>query len=83
MVIKDGDQVIKKCKVCGKEFKTSIHNKFYCSAECKTKNKRYANEKPKKTNYEKIMEITIKARAMGLEYGEYVDKYEKPLEKKK
>lgn len=29
------------------------------------------------------MEITIKARAMGLEYGEYVDKYEKPLEKKK
>jgi endogenous inhibitor of DNA gyrase (YacG/DUF329 family) len=45
--------MIRKCKVCGKEFKSSIHNKFYCSAECKTKNKRYANEKPKKTNYEK------------------------------
>ena len=65
----------RKCKVCGKEFEVNIHNKAYCSLECKTKVKRYRSKKDKRANIEKITEINRKAKELNMNYGEYVAKF--------
>ena len=70
---------MKKCRHCGKEFTAIVHNKNYCSEECKrvvavakAKSKR---KQPKKIKNLSIYEIVRRATAEGLTYGEYVAKY--------
>ena len=65
----------KKCRMCGKEFTVSVHNKTYCSFECKSKVKRYRSKKDKRANLEKITEINRRANELNMNYGDYVAKY--------
>ena len=38
----------KRCAVCGKKFRSAVHNKTYCSAGCKAKAKAAAKRKARK-----------------------------------
>ena len=40
------------CKGCGKPFKVTMHNKYYCSLKCRKKNAEYYNRatKPRRKN---------------------------------
>lgn len=37
--------VIKKCKICGKEFSPKVYNEKCCSLECKKVNQQIFNKK--------------------------------------
>ena len=68
----------RNCAMCGKKFKTSKHNKYYCSEECKLKNPRYRSiltKKKKPKQIESIADINRKALELNMTYGEYVAKY--------
>lgn len=68
-------EMIKSCKVCGKEFITTCHNKAYCSEECSVDGKRADDrmrrlKRKKKSN--SLVEIAVEARKHGMTYGQYV-----------
>ena len=64
---------VMKCKHCGKEFVRTGARQIYCSYECRMAKKKSDRVEPKKTN--SIAEIAVKAKALGLSYGQYVNKY--------
>lgn len=73
---------IRNCKLCGKEFIVTTHNRFYCSQQCQRANanklraeyhKSAKRKKPE--NMRTIAEINRKASELGMNYGEYVAKY--------
>ena len=73
------------CPICKKTFCVGEkqYNKRYCSDEClaivvknRVKAKRKKEKiKKKMSTYEEIVEINRRAKALGIEYGEYVAKY--------
>ena len=73
----------KICRICGKEFFSTVDRKFYCSEECyyqsvrnrSKENSLKVKRKKPTTNMEKIAEINRKAVEMGMSYGDYVIKY--------
>jgi endogenous inhibitor of DNA gyrase (YacG/DUF329 family) len=71
------------CPICKKTFCVGEkqYNKRYCSDECLTiavkdrvKRKKQKSKK-KMSTYEEIVEINRRAKALGIEYGDYVAKY--------
>ena len=54
--------ILKKCECCGREFESASRSTKYCSDECR---------KLKKKPNEDIASISVKAKAMGMSYGQY------------
>lgn len=69
----------KICEICGKEFTPRHHRQLYCTKECanesEKQNKIIRKRRPKvvyeKKNQE-LVEMTVKARELGMTYGQYV-----------
>ena len=71
------------CRYCGLDFEPSPNTPYqmFCCVPCRKAYYRVANglgttRKKKQTTEEKIANIAVKARAMGISYGEYVARYE-------
>lgn len=63
--------MIKHCRLCGLPFKSSKSNQLYCK-DCKD----FLSHPPKKPTTEtSIEEINRKAKALGLSYGQMVQRY--------
>jgi hypothetical protein len=70
-----------KCKICGKDFKTTYNHTKCCSEECRKENakinsKHWADKqkqiKPKKKEKKlTVTDIAVKAREAGMSYGQY------------
>lgn len=67
---------------CQAEFETTHHARVYCCTKCQqvTSKKNYlANEKAKEKaaaiKKKSLVNIAVKARQLGLSYGQYVQKY--------
>ena len=77
---------IKICATCGKKFAPNHSSKVCCSPACQKERERKmaregwrstgqtAAKKPRSTE-KQIIDINAKAKAMGLSYGQYVDRY--------
>ena len=66
---------LQKCRHCGKLFEPKMKTSIYCSRECYSIHKNdYQKEKkkPKKSNGEKIIDISREAKAHRMSYGKYV-----------
>lgn len=79
--------VVKVCKECGKQFKTTRANRELCGVDCTiVRRRRTATEfakrnkgkprikepvKPKETRQSKLIEVNTIARQQGLSYGQY------------
>lgn len=76
----------KKCAFCGKMYEPQSRHSDYCSDECRKKARSKKNseqnksprikEKPKYTTMCSLTNDAIKARNMGLSYGQYKAKYQ-------
>lgn len=63
--------MVKRCRLCGLPFEAVKSNQLYCE-DCKD----FLRNPPKKPiNESSIEEINRKARAEGLSYAQYVQKY--------
>lgn len=72
-----------KCRICGEFFNAKNGNARYCSKQCKNKAKLNAlherklglgvssKKEAKKVNKE-LVDISVKARELGMSYGQYV-----------
>lgn len=74
------DDIIVKCKVCGKEFVTRTKIKQLCSEECakinaknnfKNFEERRKEERQKKDKGTTLTEMAVKAKELGMTYGQY------------
>ena len=67
--------MLKKCKHCGKEFKTQLNHQQFCTAECRREHTREKElEKKCKITGDRIVQINELARRAGMSYGKYVAK---------
>lgn len=74
---------IKQCRICGKTFSAIKRTRMLCSEECRAENNRnlsnkhnakrkeMAKPKPKAEKKESIVDLAVKAREMGMTYGQY------------
>ena len=60
------------CRHCGKPFEAQSYKNKLCSEECKRERIKLQKQKQKPNNNKSIVEISKKAKEMGLSYGEYV-----------
>ena len=60
------------CRHCGKPFEAQSYKNKLCSEECKRERIKLQKQKQKPNNNESIVEISKKAKEMGLSYGEFV-----------
>ena len=69
--------MIKECQCCGTLFDALDGRDKYCSEECRreytNQQKRINRKKTTKTN-KSITEINLKAKELGMSYGQYVAK---------
>ena len=70
----------KVCIICGEMFETDSNRQKICnSIECKKENQRRESmrrrgkiDRKKYNNRQKIVDLTVEARAHGMTYGQYV-----------
>lgn len=72
---------IVKCKICGKMFETILSRKLCCSDECAKQNsmtnqriwlsKQQGKPKPEKKKKLTVTEMAVKAKELGMTYGQY------------
>lgn len=78
----------RQCAECGKTFPLTTWNQKYCCEECRAnsrrvaervrmRKKRTAQKKVKKQTCESLSEVARKANAMGLTYGQYMQRCQK------
>lgn len=78
----NGQVIEKVCKICGKEFIANCKKTKCCSEECKKENakinqKLWADRqkelkaKKKKEKKFTVAELAVKARELGMSYGQY------------
>ena len=60
------------CRHCGKPFEAQSYKNKLCSEECKRERIKLQKQKQKPNNNESIVEISKKAKEMGISYGEFV-----------
>ena len=60
------------CRHCGKPFEAQSYKNKLCSEECKRERIKLQKQKQKPNNNKSIVEISKKAKEMGLSYGEFV-----------
>ena len=75
---KDGNEKIyHNCEWCGKTLPQNCTVK-YCSAECEVKaTRKSAKKRGRKKKVLSLDEVSKLAKAKGLSYGQYVNKYER------
>lgn len=64
---------LRKCEMCGKEFRPEHPRQKYCSEGCRHPKRVIEIEPEKPMN--SLAEINARARALGMHYGDYVAKY--------
>lgn len=72
--------MVKVCIICGEKFETDCGRQKICDdIECKKENARREDlrrrgkiDRKKHNNRQKIVDLTVEARAHGMSYGQYV-----------
>lgn len=59
------------CLNCGKEFIPLTYRNKLCSEECKRERIKEQKSRKKKKPNEDIVDISVKAKEMGMSYGQY------------
>ena len=59
------------CRHCGKPFEAQSYKNKLCSEECKRERIKEQKHRKKKKPNEDIVDISVKAKEMGMSYGKY------------